>query len=116
MDQLTQIRQQLIVLLTHIEKIRYYYLMDDRYLNQEIDAYHTSIHHFSHDLALTLQNDANNSHTSPSLELKHTYHKLLNHLSSHPLHDFQQGTILIDLQQRQNQIHQTFVHLLNVFQ
>ncbi len=37
----TIMRQQLIILLTHVEKIRYYYLMDNRFLNREIEAYNT---------------------------------------------------------------------------
>ena len=50
----TIMRQQLIILLTHVEKIRYYYLMDNRFLNREIEAYNTSIKNFTDSLPLTL--------------------------------------------------------------
>ncbi|UCI00418.1 hypothetical protein RES5_002970 [Staphylococcus haemolyticus] len=43
------------------------------------------------------------------------YYKLLNDLSLKPLHEFHQGTILVDLQQRQDQLHQTLVYLLNEY-
>lgn len=115
MLQSTKMRQQLIILLTHVEKIRYYYLMDNRFLNREIEAYNTSIKNFTDSLPLTLQNSTNNSKSKFSMQSDQFYYKLLNDLSLKPLHEFHQGTILVDLQQRQDQLHQTLVYLLNEY-
>ena len=108
----TIMRQQLIILLTHVEKIRYYYLMDNRFLNR---AYNTSIKNFTDSLPLTLQNSTNNSKSKFSMQSDHFFYKLLNDLSLKPLHEFHQGTILVDLQQRQDQLHQTLIYLLNEY-
>lgn len=115
MLQSTIMRQQLIILLTHVEKIRYYYLMDNRFLNREIEAYNTSIKNFTDNLSLTLQNSTNNFNSKSSMESDHFFYKLLNDLSLKPLHEFHQGTILVDLQQRQDQLHQTLIYLLNEY-
>lgn len=103
-DQFIDYQQHLIHFITLIEKIKYYYFMDEASLKQAIEHYNEEVK--NHALNIELNEEiysiapAQLSSTSPN----HLYYKLLIELSERPLHNFQQGTLLYDLNRRQQRI------------
>ncbi|MCJ1655749.1 hypothetical protein MT340_003150 [Staphylococcus sp. NRL 16/872] len=112
-------QHNLIELLTLIEKIKYYYFMDPKLLNQAIEQFNITIEaYYSETNTHQHENIAN-----PTLLLSPTastapfttYQNLLHSLHQQPLHHFQRGEILCDLHERQRRIHQTYISILSKF-
>ncbi|MGW9856889.1 uncharacterized short protein YbdD (DUF466 family) [Staphylococcus hominis] len=98
----------LIQLLILLEKAKYYYFMDIAHLSLGIEDYNNFINHclshFKHN-----QLDTIPSHNSDSqMDFFKQYNELVINLKQIPLHNFNNGNLIIDLQERQNHIYKVY--------
>ncbi|MBI5973315.1 MULTISPECIES: hypothetical protein [Staphylococcus] len=110
-NQFIDYQQHLIHFITLIEKIKYYYFMDESSLLQAIEHYNEEVKNYALNPVLNEEiysiAPSQLSSTSPN----HLYYKLLIELSEQPLHNFQQGTLLCDLNKRQQRIYHTYLKI-----
>ncbi|UDI77663.1 hypothetical protein HYI43_03510 [Staphylococcus taiwanensis] len=104
-------QQNLIILMTAIEKIKYYYFMDFDRITSALDEYNQLIQDYEATIQLDDEVTIINAYPLSPASPNDLYYQLLTALSSHPLHIFQQGALIADLNQLQHQIYRTLLKI-----